>query len=199
MKKNVFNPEYQQEDISGKIVFGLGRISEVYKALLWDKAKVAGLSPIQIQLLLFIDSHRDDFCNISHLAKEFNVTKPTISDAIKVLHKKELIIKNHSQTDSRSYTIALSPSGHQIINPTINFAQPLQAQIDTLKKEQIEDLFKTLSELIYKLNRSGILQVQRTCFACKYYKKNNDTHYCSLMEKQLQNQEIRLDCPEFSE
>ena len=105
MEKSIFNPEQQQHDISSKIVVGLERISEVFKVLLWEKAKKVGLSPIQIQLLLFIAFHKQELCNVSHLAKEFNITKPTVSDAIKILAQKEMILKDFSSTDSRSYTI----------------------------------------------------------------------------------------------
>ena len=94
MKKSVFNTEFQQKSITSKIVVGLERISEVFKVLLWEHAKVIGLSPIQIQILIFIAYHKQELCNVSHLAKEFNVTKPTVSDAIKVLDRKKFIVKD---------------------------------------------------------------------------------------------------------
>ncbi len=108
MKESAFNPTHQEKDVSSKVVAGLERISEVFKILLWEKAKLVGLSPIQIQILLFIAYHKRNLCNVSHLAKEFNVTKPTVSDAVKVLNKKGFIIKDFSSSDSRSYSILLS-------------------------------------------------------------------------------------------
>jgi DNA-binding MarR family transcriptional regulator len=197
MDNNVFNPEHQQLDISSKIVAGLERISEVFKVLLWEKAKQVGLSPIQIQILIFIAFHKQELCNVSHLAKEFNITKPTVSDAIKVLAKKEMILKDFSSSDSRSYTIHLSPLGKRIVAETNDFANPLKTQIDNFEATDLESVFKTLSALIYKLNRNGILTVQRTCYGCTFYKKNKNTEYCNLLEKELLNQDIRLDCPEF--
>ena len=53
MSDSVFNPNHQETDISSKIVAGLERISEAFKVLLWEKAKLLGLSPIQIQILIF--------------------------------------------------------------------------------------------------------------------------------------------------
>jgi DNA-binding MarR family transcriptional regulator len=195
--KSIFNPEQQQQDISSKIVAGLERISEVFKTLLWDKAKVVGLSPIQIQLLIFIAFHKPELCNVSHLAKEFNITKPTVSDAIKILDKKGMILKDFSSLDNRSYNIHLSPLGKEILSETNDFANPLKNEIDGIGQSELEDIFKTLGELIYKLNRSGILTVQRTCYGCKFHEKYNTAHYCKLLEKELLNRDIRLDCPEF--
>ncbi|WP_273565882.1 MarR family transcriptional regulator [Maribacter halichondriae] len=199
MKKSTFNPEQQQKDISSKIVAGLERVSEVFKILLWDKAKLVGLSPIQIQILIFIAFHKKSLCNVSHLAREFNVTKPTVSDAVRVLDKKGMIEKDFSSSDSRSYSIALSDLGNYIISQTYDFSNPLKKQIDTFNEAELESLFKTLSELIYKLNRNGILSIQRTCYGCKFYQKNKKTDYCNLLQKKLLNHEIRLDCPEYEE
>ncbi|MEO0333318.1 MAG: MarR family transcriptional regulator, partial [Bacteroidota bacterium] len=63
MEKSVFNPTNQQSDVSSKIVAGLERISEAFKVLLWEKAKSLGLSPIQIQILIFIAYHKSELCN----------------------------------------------------------------------------------------------------------------------------------------
>ncbi len=197
MKKSAFNPEQQQIDISSKIVAGLERVSEVFKVLLWEKVKLVGLSPIQIQIIIFIAFHKRNLCNVSHLAKEFNVTKPTVSDAIKVLDKKGLIIKAFSSSDSRSYSISLSDLGNDIVSQTYDFSSPLKKQIDGFSQSELESMFGTLSQLIYKLNRNGILSVQRTCYGCKFYEKNNESDYCNLLQKKLLNKEIRLDCPEY--
>lgn len=195
--KSVFNPNQQAKDVSSKIVAGLERISEVFKVLLWEKAKMVGLSPIQIQMLIFIAFHKQELCKVSHLAKEFNITKPTVSDAIKVLDKKKMIIKDFSSPDSRSYTIRLSTLGESIVAETNDFADPLKTMVDGFEQTELNDLFTTISELINKLNHQGILAVQRSCYGCKFYQKNETTDYCNLLEKELLNQDIRLDCQEY--
>jgi len=199
MEESTFNPEQQQKDISSKIVAGMERISEVFKILLWDKAKQVGLSPIQIQILIFLAFHKRELCNVSHLAKEFNVTKPTVSDAVRILDKKGFILKDFSSADSRSYTIILSDLGIELVSKTYDFSDPLKTQVKGLSPVELQSLFRTLSQLIYKLNRVGILSVQRTCFGCKFYKKHNEIHYCNLLEVELLNEDIRIDCPEYIE
>lgn len=198
MNTSIFDPSRQNEDLSGKVIAGLERISEAFKVLLWDKAKQLGLSPIQIQLLIFIAYHKAPFCNVSHLAKEFNVTKPTISDAVRVLQKKKLVEKDFSGKDSRSYTIFLSDAGKDMVKRTENFADPMRDQFQ-IAPEELQNLFGTLSKFIYQLNKAGILNVQRTCYGCKFYDKKSKTDYCNLLQKELQPSDIRIDCPEYSE
>ncbi len=197
MAKNIFNTEHQHQDVSNKIVVGLERISEAFKMLLWEYAKIVGLSPIQIQLLLFVAYHSENLCKVSQLAKEFNVSKPTISDAIKSLENKALITKQSSPTDSRSYFIGLTKTGQTMVEATENFADPIKASLNVLDQESRNVLFDSLSKVIYELNKKGILTVQRTCHACQYLESTGTNNRCQLMNNNLSKADIRLDCPEF--
>ncbi|MEZ4900251.1 MAG: helix-turn-helix domain-containing protein [Saprospiraceae bacterium] len=199
MKQSIFDPAIQHSDVNRKTVVALERISEVFRSLLWDHVKVIGLSPIQIQLLIFIGYHDEELCNVSHLAKEFQVTKPTISDAIRVLLKKELIEKRVSDTDRRAYSVVLKPKGEQIKQQTENFADPVLSILNQLPFEERRSLFNALSRIIYGMNQTGMLSVQRMCFRCRFYQKEGEGHYCRLLQVKLADEDIRLDCPEFVE
>ena len=198
MDKSSFNVDFQNADLSSKIVSGLERISEAYKVLLWDHAKVIGLSPIQIHLLIFLRYHHEDHCNVSALAKEFNVTKPTISDAVKVLDKKGMIKKITSPIDKRAYSITLTKVGKKTVAATEHFANPIKKIVDQCSKKEQVQFFDTLSRVIYQLNQTGVLQVQRTCYSCKFHQKKAGQSFCKLLDQTLRSQDIRLDCPEFA-
>ncbi len=198
MSKSAFDPDQQNNNLASKTVAALERISQVYRLLLWDHAKELGLSPIQIQLLIFVGHHKEALCNVSYLAKEFNVTKPTISDAVRVLFQKGKIEKTYSETDKRAYTISLSPAGQAIVAQTEGFADPIQEIINKYDAGSQAQLFTFLSEIIQQLQQSQILTTQRHCYACRFYKKNTNGAFCNLLEQQLRQEEIRLDCPEFS-
>lgn len=197
MKKSIFNTVFQQQSITSKIVVGLERISEVFKSLLWDYAKTKGISPIQIQILIFIAYHKSEFCKVSYLANEFNVTKPTISDAVKVLHQKKLVEKFHTETDNRSYTIGLTINGEKMVAETEKFTLPIEEEVNKIDNSELEILYKSINGLIYNLHKSGILTIQRTCFACKFYNKKDNNHFCDFLNKELIIKELRVDCPEF--
>lgn len=198
MPNSAFNPDQQNKDLASKTVAALERISQVYRLLLWDHAKELGLSPIQIQLLIFVGHHQAALCNVSYLAKEFNVTKPTISDAVRVLFQKGKIEKTYSETDRRAYTISLSSAGEEIVAQTAGFAEPVQEIISKYDAGSQAQLFTFLSEIIQQLQQAQILTTQRHCYACRFYQKNTAGAYCTLLDQKLQAEEIRLDCPEFA-
>ncbi|MEO9967902.1 MAG: MarR family winged helix-turn-helix transcriptional regulator [Reichenbachiella sp.] len=197
MKKSAFNIESQQKSLTSKVVVGLERISEVFKSLLWEQAKATGLSPIQIQILVFLTYHKSNLCKVSYLAHEFNVTKPTISDAVRVLLLKGLVEKKDAGGDSRSYILGLTKVGNQLIADIEQFAAPVDQEVAKLDNNQLTTVYQTLTELIYQLNQSGVLSVQRTCYLCSFYEKKSAGHYCHFLEQKLSDTEIRIDCPEY--
>lgn len=198
-KKSIFDPGDQANDVTSKIIVGLERLSESFKVLLWEKAKTLGLSPIQIQILIFVAYHKRELCNVSYLAREFNITKPTVSDAVRILDQKKLVLKEFSSSDNRSYTIRLSRTGEKVVGETDDFALPMQDPLKVLPAVDLENLFYALSRLIYQLNQKGILSVQRTCFGCRFYSHKGHMDYCNLLNVTLKRKNIRVDCPEFED
>jgi len=194
---SVFNLIDQNINLDSKIVAGLERLSQVFRILLWEKAKEYSLSPIQIQLMIFIQHHSQDKTTISYLAQEFNFTKPTISDAVKVLEQKKLIIKFTDRVDTRSYTIQLTTQGKKIVFETENFANPLTKIISKSTQSDKLVLWDNITKLITQLNKLEVISVQRTCFNCKHYSIKDKTYFCSLLNQKLQTQDIRIDCSEF--
>ncbi|MFT3795074.1 MarR family winged helix-turn-helix transcriptional regulator [Flavobacterium sp.] len=196
---SIFNLHTQNHDLEHKIAAGLERLSQVFKTLLWEKAKTYGLSPIQIQLLIFIRYHSPEKTTVSYLAKECNVTKSTVSDAIKVLEQKGLIAKTADASDSRSYTMALTGTGQQIVSETEDFADPIAAALSKTDASEKEIIWKNLSGLIASLNRAGVISVQRNCQSCVHYAENGNRAFCKLLQLPLETKDLRIDCPEFEQ
>ena len=194
---SVFNLKNQNTDLNSKIVAGLERLSQVFRILLWEKAKEQGLSPIQIQLLIFIRYHSANKATISYLAQEFNFTKPTISDAIRILQQKKLVKKMAHDTDTRSYTIQLTAAGAKIVLETENFANPLSEIISKAGTADKNILWQNIANLILQLNKLEVISVQRTCYNCKHFAFKNKNHFCNLLNQKLLMNDIRIDCEEF--
>lgn len=197
MAKNHFNIEEQKVDLNSRLVVGFERIAEVFRVLLWNHAKELGLSPIQIQLLIFLDSHAVELCTVSHLAREFNMTKPTISDAVKALAQKELIQKIPGSGDARSYAISLSKKGIDVLKQVKGFTSPLEKSVNEFSTSEKEVLYQSMTKLIFQLHKDEIISVQRTCFACKFHERKEKGHYCHFIREDLKDHEIRLDCGDF--
>ena len=193
----VFNLKTQQESPDYKITAGLERLGQVFRTLLWEKAKEFDLSPVQIQLLIFMQQHHRSLCTVSYLAQEFNLSKPTISDAVKILEKKKLIEKKNNPSDSRSYSTSLTLEGKKITRQLENFADPVAKLVSALNEKDKDTILNSITALITQLLKKEIISVQRTCVNCRFYSKKQQQPFCNLLNLQLMPRDIRLDCPEF--
>ncbi|WP_440121076.1 MarR family winged helix-turn-helix transcriptional regulator [Tenacibaculum sp. Ill] len=194
--KSPFDLNQQNTKIESKIVVALERISEAFRVLLWSESKENSLSPIQIQILIFLLFHSEEKCKVSYLAEEFNMTKATISDSIRVLLKKELVQKFNNPSDTRSYIIGLTNQGKQIAEKSANFTLNIEKPLSSLPENQKKDILTGLLKVIYQLNQAGVITIQRMCFTCSYYQNENNEHFCKLLQSKLSSKELRIDCPE---
>lgn len=196
MEKSVFDPAMQNNDLDSKIVVALERVSEAFKVLLWEQSKNLGLSPIQIQILIFIQMHPGSLCKVSYLAEEFNLSKPTISDAVKALEQKGLVSKITELADTRSYTLELRPEGKVIAEKVSLFSNVLRDSLSMMPASEKNNLWSSLVTIINNLRQSGVISVQRNCQSCQQYALEGGRHYCKLLQQHLETKELRLDCPE---
>jgi DNA-binding MarR family transcriptional regulator len=198
MNYSPFDILQQNADVSSRIVAALERIATVFRVLLWNEGKELSLSPIQIQILIFLLHHDMEKRKVSYLAQEFHVTKATISDAIKSLEQKELIRKENEVADTRSYVIHLTEKGSRTALQNSFFANEMLTPVEQLNDTQKEALLSGLLQIIHHFNQVGIISIQRMCQNCAHYKPgfNGAKHFCSLMNKGLAAHELRLDCAE---
>ncbi|MDN5216052.1 MarR family winged helix-turn-helix transcriptional regulator [Fulvivirgaceae bacterium BMA12] len=195
--KSPFNPHQQSVGLDHKIVVTLEKFAEVFRVLLWEQAKENRLSPIQLQILLFLNFHSADQRKVAYLAKEFNMTKATISDAVKSLINKEMIVKKVDKADTRSFFLNLTSAGKKATERTALFSGALQASIAELDGKEKENLFRSLFKVIQSLNQKGIVSLQRMCFSCRFYEGDRENkHFCQFLNLPLKGAELRVDCPE---
>lgn len=199
MKKSDFDLQTQNQFTESKIVAALERISQAFRVLLWQQTKEFSLSPIQVQVLIFLLNHKPDTRKVSYLAEEFNLTKATISDTIKTLEQKKLIDKEYEAEDTRSYKIHLTIQGKAIAKQISFFSNEIRNPITKLSIEEKDSLFNSLLQVLNHLHQKEIVSFQRMCFTCSYYQslKSSKKHFCKLLNKNMLQNELRIDCPEY--
>lgn len=195
MSEFIFTPG--KGNTADKVTYALERISEAFRVLLWEENRRNGLSPVQNQLLIFLLHHSGPLCSVSSLAAEFNMTKPTISDAVKVLEKKELVRRTADVQDARVAYLSLTARGKQTARKAGLFAMPVAAAIAALPESEQEKMLFHLLQVIRSLYGNGIIQQQRMCLNCIHYQPLKAGQFkCTLLNQTLAAADLRVDCPE---
>jgi len=196
-QESPFNPAYQNTRKEAQVTVALERISEAFRVMLWQEGRQNGLSPVQMQTLIFILHHPAAQATVSYLAAEFNMTSATVSDSVRVLVGKGLLERRSIASDARSHVLALTDKGRETAEKAAHFANALTESVLQLPNATVAALQSGLVELIGHLNSKGIVSVQRMCLNCRFHGTGGQTgHYCHLLGKELALRDLRIDCPE---
>ena len=190
----------QKDNIDVKIALSLEKLMQVQRILLWEVAKKENLSPIQIQILIFINSHKDDLCKISILANEFDLTKATVSDAVSNLENKGLINKTRLENDKRSYVLQLSAAAKKLIKKINNWQSDLISQIGKFPTKEKEIALGFFTQLIKHLFDNKIISIARMCLTCEniIIGSSTEPHVCKLTGRNFYNDSIEIDCANYT-
>ncbi len=195
--KSVFDPAAQQSDLDSKIVAALERLSQVFRVKLWQENRRHGLSPIQLQILVFLLFHERRLATVSHLAREFNVTPPTVSDAVRVLESKELLESIRDRQDRRVAILVLTAHGKSMAREAALFANDVKTEVAGLEAAAKGTLLQSLLHTIEGLQARGIISPARMCLSCRHFERRPEgARFCQLMGKPLAATDLRVDCPE---
>ncbi len=171
----------------------LERIGEVSRAMRWEESTGLGLSPLQLRILGFVADHAGQSVGVARLAEELQVTKPTVSDSVKLLVDRGLLVRKPDPLDGRGHALRHTAAGRKHLPA----AEPFAAALATLPRQERETLLLALMRLLEALLSSGDVQVQRMCWTCAHYSGDRQgKHHCLVLCKDLAVSELRTDCPE---
>ena len=183
----------REDQLNAHLARLLERFGEVSRALRWQESLGSGLSPLQLRILGFVADHVGQPVGVARLADELQVTRPTVSDSVKLLVDRGLLLRRADPLDGRSHALRLTATGRRHLPA----GEPFAPALATLPLEERETLLLALMRLLEALLASGEVQVQRMCWTCSQYRGDRDRrHHCLLLERDLGIAELRTDCAE---
>lgn len=199
MNHSAIDLDDQKHTLEAKLTTGFVNIAVALRAMLWQECLAANISPIQGQILIFCMNHPPQLCRIGSLAREFCLTKPTISDAVKTLERKGLLTKHNDPEDLRSFDLVLTKAGEIIAKQVAGFPDLLQQLLEDVPETRKAQLELLLNQLTVQLKELGILSGQRSCVSCQHSIKHRSkkSYYCALYQLKMGVAEVKLNCVDF--
>ncbi len=190
-------------EIDYAIFAALERIYQAFRSMLWDYAKHNQLSPIQIQFLLYLASKPEEQRRVSNIARDFDLTPATVSDAIKTLENKQLLKRTVSTRDKRVHTLDLTENGRELTKVLSNWQKVLLSQIASFPEDTKESVILFLLQLVESLKEARIISEVKTCLSCQYFQMENQLitkkqqFRCLLRDVALNLYDLKVDCPNY--
>lgn len=188
-------------NIEKKIVYLLERISQVFRVLQWELAKERKLTPLQIQILLFLKNREKKYRVASRISDELGLTKATLSESVSALEKKKLIKKLISKDDRRFTTLSLTKSGKKVVKELFSVDDLFERYVHKFNDIEKDNSLRFLVNIISLLYFDGYIRVARICCTCRHFQRatmSGRVYYCNLMSRELKIEDINLKCASYS-
>jgi len=194
-KTSGFSPEQQLTSLDARLLLSLQRLSDMLKAIQWEQARNLGITPLQLQILLFTGHHTAAVNKVAYIATELQLSRPTVSDAGAVLVNKGLLRIEEDPKDRRSYSFQLTDAGQQMLELAEKYTSELEAILAKRPANEKSNLYQSLFTIIAGLFDNEKGGMQRMCYSCAYYDGNKKRqHACRLLQKKLDSAELQIDC-----
>jgi DNA-binding MarR family transcriptional regulator len=150
MAKSVFDSTSGNMDMTSSIVRSFVELGQLLRALLSAQAEEHGLSPLQLQIIIHLFDKKEG-ARQSDLAVIFQLSKPTISVALRSLLQKKLIRKNQQEEDRRMFLLELTERGTEVAKVARFYPEPVRKLVATIPAAEKKILFRNIKGITDRL------------------------------------------------
>lgn len=197
----VFDLTAQHLDRDARVVAAAERLATALDGLLRSAARAEGVSPLQARTLVLLLQRGHQAPRAGELARAFDVTPPTVSDAVAALTAKRLVRREREGGDARAASLRLTPAGRAAARRLSAWAEPARSALEGVASADKQATLDALTAWLAALQRAGIVSVARMCVTCRFFVRDahpgaRASHHCRLLDLPLAASELRVDCPE---
>lgn len=184
-----------------KIAAALERIDRLTRSDGQRAAQALALSPLQLRVLGSLGSR--GALRIGALARELMVTPGTVSEAVRVLEEKGLVLRTPDPEEHRAVLVSLTRSGRTANRKAATWtAEALTPVLDDMGTEDAGRLLSSLLRMLQALERRGLIDTGRMCSNCEHFRpwkgRGERPHRCALLQTSIGRHELQVDCPDFA-
>lgn len=181
---------------SHAIYHHLERLSELLRVDARQAGLELGLQPVQLEAMHYLSMCNAFSDTPMAVAEYLGQTKGTVSQTLKVLEKKELLVKQPDANDKRVFHLKLTKKGGSVLQQLVPTAMVMQACENLSPKEQevVEQALQCLLSSFLSTNKMKSFGV---CRSCRYNRHlNGSDYFCDLVQQPLLESDTQLICRE---
>lgn len=174
----------------------LERLSSLTRVWFREHPKLTDLQPIQLSALMYL-GRCNRYSNTPLAVTEYlGLTKGTVSQSLKALETKGLLVKTQDTRDKRSVHLLLTEPAQALLDAVmppdflVNAAQRMGARA--------EDLEGLLLELLRHIQQGENVPSFGLCRTCRFHQTLEAGAFCGLTQEPLEPMETELICREHA-
>ncbi len=172
------------------------RLSELLKVDARQAGATFGLQPVQLEVLHYLSICNRYSDTPIAVTEYLGLTKGTVSQTLKVLEKKELLLKQVDENDKRITHLKLTAKGIKLVSNIIPTSM-FESACASLPDKTRLDIESSLRQLLITLLDVNGLKTFGVCKSCRYNSKTeNGGYFCGLVGQPLSASDVQLICRE---
>lgn len=198
-----FDPQYCQDSVPGSLTVKLYRIGQAVSQLLREKGQSHGLSPAQVQALLFLAYARTGIRTIGGLADRLGCTPATASGVADALERKGLAIRKPWPEDRRTVTLNLTQDGIAMVAQVDDSLVELENVVRKLPEAEQTTLLQAAGTIERGLAERGWVKIYGICRKCGYFEPglfgaDPGSSHCALMDTPVSDLDSYMECARYT-
>lgn len=155
-----------------------------------------GLQPVQFEALYYLSLCNRYSDTPMSVTEYLGQTKGSVSQTLKVLEKKELIVKNIDSSDKRVTHLTITKQGGKLVKKILPSPLLLSAGV-FLNAQDIDRVNTSLSGLLKSAQHANNFKSFGQCSSCRHNTKlRKGEYFCEFTKEPLSTADIELICRE---
>ncbi|GAA4966289.1 MarR family winged helix-turn-helix transcriptional regulator [Actinoplanes utahensis] len=185
---------------ANQLLIGLARLGQAVRMQAWRNAGPHHLSPLQADIITLLDG-RGHPIRQGEIVEELASTPPTVSDAVKVLRRKELLEGTRDPADARALLLGLTAAGRvEAARLNVQSAELTDA-VAALSGDDFAAMLRGTTTMIRELQDRNAIPISRMCLTCRFFVPHahpvrDRPHHCDFVDAPFGDAELRVSCPD---
>lgn len=174
----------------------LERLSSLTRVWFREHPKLSDLQPIQLSALMYL-GRCNRYSNTPLAVTEYlGLTKGTVSQSLKALESKGLLIKTQDTRDKRSVHLELTAPARELLDAVA----PPDFLLSAARRmgARSQDLEGLLLELLRNIQQVENVPSFGLCRTCRFHQTVEGGAFCGLTQELLEPIEVDLICREHA-
>ncbi len=185
--------------VAAKVVAALDRLGRGLRSHRQAVATRHHLTPLQLELLAAVAEAPPPEPLVGALARELAVSQPTVTDSLRALADKGLLVRRPDPADRRRTVVSMTPAGSVLADQLSAADRTVRDAVAALDPGRQEEVLGALLDVIATFVDAGVIDVARTCTTCHHHRTSADGgHHCTLLGLDLAPVELRVNCPDHA-
>ncbi|WP_457668969.1 MarR family winged helix-turn-helix transcriptional regulator [Thiolapillus sp.] len=171
------------------------RLGNLVRADVRARCHAQGVRPVQFEALNYLSQCNRYSDTPQAVAEYLGLTKGTVSQTLKVLEEKSLLLKEQDSNDKRVVHLKPTARGLQLVGQ-VTPSEYVASGIENLPVKQQQETVMVLQRLLRAIQKVNGLKTFAPCHTCRFNQRRENGHFCELTQEPLSEPDIRLLCRE---